>query len=283
MIKGNGIAIRFLACVLLCWQTGWALAAPDLDDQEAPNPADPTAAASHIEINPEYNSGPELSATLFRFVFDYDFAQGVYSVTADVPVGQVRFKNEQKTETGLGDIRTRFFWRFFDNPSSGGGISNMVFNLDAFVPTGDSEKGLGLGTVLLVPSVILAVPISEKLDIFPWVKYKQSTGKTQGRSSPFPPGRQPLPERETEEYISALEMEPTFLFTWTGQNAFITLAPVLEFDLLPEPDEDNYELTFRGSIVKMMGRFGLGFEGTTFVAGEKSQDLQVKLLFSYYF
>ena len=269
--------------MFFCYQSVCALQTSDSDDQEAPNPADPTAAASHIEINPEYNSGPDVTATLFRFVFDYDFAEGVYSVTADVPVGQVHLKKEQKTDTGLGDIRTRFFWRFFDNPAGGGGLRNMVFNLDTFLPTGDSERALGLGTFLLVPSVILAVPVSEKLGIFPWVKYKQSTGKTQGRSSPFPPGKNPTPERETEGYISALEMEPTFLLTWTAQNAFVTLAPVIEFDLLPEPDEDNYELTFKGSIVKMMGRFGLGFEGTAFVAGEKSQDYQAKLMFLYYF
>jgi len=61
------------------------------------------------------------------------------------------------------------------------------------------------------------------------------------------------------------------------------IQPIYEFDLLPEEGEDNYELTLRGQVGKMFGRWGLGLEGVTFIAGEKSQEYQLKGILFYYF
>jgi len=59
--------------------------------------------------------------------------------------------------------------------------------------------------------------------------------------------------------------------------------PIIEWDLLPEPGEDNYEVTLKGQVGRMFGRWGLGTEATVFVAGEKSQDFQVRGMLFYYF
>ena len=112
------------------------------------NPADVTAAASHIEIVPEYNNGDEVSAPLLRLIYDIDWAEGKYSITTELPYGQVDF-DDGKTETGLGDIRLRHFQRVHQAKNPEASIQNMVFSLDAFLPTGDSDKGLGTGTFLL--------------------------------------------------------------------------------------------------------------------------------------
>jgi len=44
-----------------------------------------------------------------------------------------------------------------------------------------------------------------------------------------------------------------------------------------------YELTLRGQLGKMFGRWGLGLDGTTFLAGEKSQEFQIRLVHYFYF
>ena len=116
--------------------------------EEGLNPADVTAAASHIEIVPEYNNGDEVSAPLLRLIYDIDWAEGKYSITTELPYGQVDF-DDGKTETGLGDIRLRHFQRVHQAKNPEASIQNMVFSLDAFLPTGDSDKGLGTGTFLL--------------------------------------------------------------------------------------------------------------------------------------
>ena len=66
-------------------------------------------------------------------------------------------------------------------------------------------------------------------------------------------------------------------------GAWIWLAPNINWDFLPEPGEDNYELTIKGQVGKMFSNIGAGLEGTTFVAGEKSQDYQIRMIVYYYF
>jgi hypothetical protein len=250
------------------------------EESKTYNPADVTEAASHIELMPEYNKLTDGDANLVRLVYDLDWANGKYSVTGELPVGQLNLDSGTE-ETGIGDIRTRFFWKFYDSPNSR--LENMVFNLDVFLPTGDSDKGLGQGTFVIVPSVIFAFPINENFTIYPIPKYKFSTGKTEGSASAFPPGKSPIPGRESEEFINAFEIEMSFVYEFKNHSAWMFLAPIYQVDFEPEPDEDNYELTLRGQVGKMFGRWGLGLEGTTFLAGEKSQEFQMRLLYFYYF
>ena len=268
-----------VVCVLLgiCLSLAVDLSA---EEARAPSPSDPTAAATHVEIMPEYNKGNGLESELIRVVVDKDWAEGKYSVTLELPYGNYEFDDGGK-ETGVGDLRTRMFWKFYDSPEKR--IVNMVAGLDVFLPTGDEDKGLGLGTALLVPSVIMTMPMTDASTLFVIPKYKQSLDKTKGRSSPFSPGRNPIPRRESEEWISAFELELAYSYDVAKYNAWLFLAPIVEWDLLPEPDEDNYELTLKGQVGKMFGKWGLGLEGTTYVAGEQSQDYQARVLYYYYF
>ena len=95
---------------------------------------------------------------------------------------------------------------------------------------------------MIAPTVILDVPMSDRWTVFPSPKLKFSTGKTLGRSSPFPPGRTPEPGRESEDYIFAFELEAYFTYMDPAGWWFF-IDPIIEWDLLPEPDEDNYEAT----------------------------------------
>jgi len=250
------------------------------EESSAPSPSDPTAAATHVEIMPEYNKGNGLESELIRLVLDKDWAEGVYSVTLELPYGNYEFDDGGK-ESGVGDLRTRLFWKFYDAPESR--VANIVAGLDVFLPTGDEDKGMGLGTAMLVPSLIMTMPLADASTLFVIPKYKQSLDKTKGRSSAFSPGRNPIPRRESEEWISAFELELAYAYNIARYSAWLFLAPIMEWDLLPEPDEDNYEVTLRGQVGKMFGKWGLGLEGTTHVAGEKSQDYQARLLYYYYF
>ena len=246
------------------------------------NPADPTEAASHIEAVAEYNRGPDLKAPLFRLIYDTDWGEGKYSFTVEIPYGTADYLDDGTSSTGMGDIRLRYFHRLFAAEDPNDSVQTIVGSLDVFAPTGDADEGLGMGTWLIAPTVIFALPLSERWSVFPGPKLKFSTGKTLGRSSPFPPGKIPIPGRESEEYIFAFELEAYFTYM-DPDGWWFYVDPIIEWDLLPEPDEDNYEATVKSQIGKMWGRWGLGAEGTFFVAGEKSQDYQLRAIFFYYF
>jgi predicted ABC-type ATPase len=246
------------------------------------NPADPTAAASHIEAVAEYNRGPDMKAPLFRLTYDTDWGEGKYSFTVEIPYGTADYLDDGTSNTGMGDIRLRYFHRLFAAEDPNDSVQTIVGSLDVFAPTGDADEGLGMGTWLIAPTVIFALPLSERWSVFPGPKVKFSTGKTLGRSSPFPPGKIPIPGRESEEYIFAFELEAYFTYM-DPDGWWFYVDPIIEWDLLPEPDEDNYEATVKSQIGKMWGRWGLGAEGTFFVAGEKSQDYQLRAIFFYYF
>lgn len=264
---------------------GFVLAHTAVADEEESsgfNPSDPTVAASHIEVIPEYNKGTDYESPLLRLIYDIDWGhQGKYSITAEIPYGYIDFEDDDSA-TGLGDIRLRYFHRLFSNPDPDARVQNVVASLDTFLPTGSSSKGLGLGTTLLAPTVIFDVPLTERITAYPMPKLKFSTSKTLGRSSAFSPGKDPTPARESEEYIYAFGIESYFIYQ-DPSGFWVFLDPVIEWDLLPERGEDNYEMTLKGQIGKMFGRWGLGAESTVFVAGEKSQEFQDRLMYYYYF
>ena len=243
------------------------------------NPADPTEAATNIVIIPEYDKADDYKAYGLRINYDRDWGEGVYSINVEAGYGKAEY-TDGKIESGFTDIRTRFFWKIYDN--EGAALRNMVFNLDMFIPVGDVSKGFGIGTFEFVPGVIFSFPVSNKFTIYPNPRLSFSTGKTTARTSAFPPGRNPLTPRPLEEeYIFAFEIETFFTYEFeVGTWAFI--APIINWDFIPEPNEENYEVTTKLQFGKMFGHIGIGAETTFFVAGEKSQDLQAKLMFYYY-
>lgn len=135
------------------------------------NPADPTAAASHIEAVAEYNKGPDVKAPLFRLTYDIDWGEGKYSITTEIPYGKAEFEDGM-TATGLGDIRLRYFHRLFAADKPGASVQTIVGSLDVFAPTGNADEGLGLGTWLIAPTVIFDLPLSERWSVFPGPKLK---------------------------------------------------------------------------------------------------------------
>jgi hypothetical protein len=229
---------------------------------------------------PEFNKSEEYSSPQLRLVYDIDWGDGKYSITTEVPFGKADFKDGTSV-SGLGDIRIRYFHRLYEASDPGSALQNMVFSLDVFAPTGDAGEGAGLGTWLMAPTLIFSLPLSDNWAVYPAPKFKFSTGKTEGRSSAFYPGRSSIPNREEEDYIRALEVEAYFTRFFDNGSWFF-VDPIVEWDLTPEPNEDNYEFTMKGQLGRMFGRWGLGAEATVFVAGEKSQDYQLRGIFFYY-
>lgn len=244
------------------------------------NPADPTQAATSLVLMPEFDKSDEYKAYGTRLTFDRDWAEGKYSINVEIPYAKVDF-NDGGSETGLADIRTRIFIKIYEKEDAK--LQNMIFNLDVFLPTGNAEEGFGSGTFMLVPGIIFNFPVSERFSIFPNPRFQFTTGKTLSRSSAFYPGKiSQKPRLESEEYIFAFEVETFFVYQF--KKAFWAFAaPNINWDFLPEPDEDNYEMILKGQVGKMFGKFGTGLEGTTFIAGEKSQDYQLRMLFYYFF
>ena len=249
-------------------------------EQKEFNPADPTQAATSLIFMPEYNKAPDYKAYGLRTTLDVDWDEGIYSVNVEAAYGKAEY-TDGVTETGITDTRTRFFWKFYENQESS--LQNMIFSLDVFLPTGNASKGFGAGTFMFVPGVIFAFPISESFAIYPNPRIQFTSGKTTARTSAFPPGRNALgSQRESEQYIFAFELETFFIYYITS-SFWVFADPIFNWDFLPEPNEDNYELTMRNQIGKMFGYWGLGLESTIYLAGEKSQDLQARLVVFYFF
>ena len=118
--------------------------AVNADEPKSFNPADVTEAASHMETMPEYDKLENGDAYLVRLLYDLDWAEGKYSVSGELPVGKIKMDDGSES-SGIGDIRTRFFWKFYDAPKSR--LANMVFNLDVFLPT---ERIAKVRLILLV-------------------------------------------------------------------------------------------------------------------------------------
>ena len=124
-----------------------------LGEEQNYNPADPTFTATSLQFMPEYNQADSYKTNGLRVNIDRDWGGGVYSVNVELAYGRIDY-TEGMSNYGFTDIRSRFFYKFYDN--SGGKLTNMVFNLDVFIPTGNAENGFGIGTFQIVPGVIFA-------------------------------------------------------------------------------------------------------------------------------
>ena len=107
MIHTSASARSLCAAFVLVLLASEARAQQPEQTETAFNPADPTAAASHIEVTPEYNTAEGFDAPLLRLVYDVDWGEGKYSITTEVPVGEVDY-SDGMSASGLGDIRVRY-------------------------------------------------------------------------------------------------------------------------------------------------------------------------------
>ena len=113
---------------------------------------------------------------------DRDWAEGKYSVNVEAAYGKAEY-TDGKSYSGFTEVRTRFFWKFYSSPQSV--LSNMVFNLDLFIPTGNASEGFGTGTWMFVPGIIFAFPVTKSFSIYPNPRFQFTTGKTVARTSAF--------------------------------------------------------------------------------------------------
>ena len=87
----QAMTITVMAVLAVTTTAMVAFAAETEEASSGFNPADPTAAASHIEVIPEYNKGTDYKAPLLRLIYDIDWGDGKYSITTEIPYGRAEF------------------------------------------------------------------------------------------------------------------------------------------------------------------------------------------------
>jgi len=159
-----------------------------------PNPPSNTPAPDGAVLNPSA-PGPvgtvipgailtspliETSLDYQELSFDFEYAlQRNMSVFAEVPIrfvdGEI-FGHDQ----GLGDIRIGAKWGLLDQSSS-----HLTAQLRAYLPTGDSEKGLGTDHTSIEPGLLFSSRLNEQWTIASELRYWFPIDGTNGRGTPF--------------------------------------------------------------------------------------------------
>ena len=126
-----------------------------------------------------------------------------------------------------------------------------MFNLDVFAPTGDGSRGLGTGTWVLVPSVILSAPLTDRLSVFPWLKLKASTGETTAAPSSFGTGIVPFADDDLSDHLFSAELEVPFIYRFPEHQSWVSLTPAIDYDFEPSPGSEAYEVSLKAEVGKM--------------------------------
>ncbi|KXX68073.1 hypothetical protein [Flammeovirga sp. SJP92] len=83
--------------------------------------------------------------------------------------------NTQTNETGIGDVRLRYFYLPYKNYDKLVGAFGP--SVDIYSPTGNVDKGLGSGRWVVAPGLTLGVMAFERIQFFPIISYQYMSEK----------------------------------------------------------------------------------------------------------
>jgi hypothetical protein len=174
-IKTNSILIKvcrgIFALVFSCW-AGFSAAAEEVKKVD---PTDPTNVQFSITPSYDYTKLSEDGGSTSAFSID------TWIPLSEKDLFTIEFKimNSSITglpsETGFSDIRMKYF-HLISTPDMGI-LRAVAPSFDLIVPTGDEDKGLGGGSWLLIPNIVLALGLSETVSAYPTFRYVHSIHK----------------------------------------------------------------------------------------------------------
>ncbi|MHC4252816.1 MAG: transporter, partial [Planctomycetota bacterium] len=149
----------------------------------------------------------------------------------EVPLQKTHYQGRGAT-SGFGDLRFRYFGLPYLNPAPR--AYALGLSVDVFAPTGDVDKGLGLGDWVFAPGLLVGLRASDSVTVFPNFAYIFATGPTalagSGGLDPLPPGVVPPSAEDTRGFLfeiqslirlprkGYLNVNPTYLKTTSGAD-----------------------------------------------------------------
>jgi hypothetical protein len=162
------------------------------DDGGSVDPSDPTQVTFHLMQEFEWNKlsesqGDTVAYKLSPFI---PLMIGEQSFLANIEVPLTYSGTDVLGHyTGMGDTRMKLFWLIGTESDF---VRAVVPSFDAIAPTGDSDKGLGGGSWILMPNMVFALQLAENLSIYPFFRYVHSDGPRPfllpDSGIPVPPG-----------------------------------------------------------------------------------------------
>ena len=134
------------------------------------DPSDVTALVTSLSPVLEYaryDNGGEPDDGLWQMKIEGQYSKDSILLLADIGYGY-RTGNE---EGGILDSRVRFFHVPYRNPDPETWLSALGWSIDAYIPFGDVDEGLGSGNWVLAPGVIWTHPFSA-VDVSPNLVYE---------------------------------------------------------------------------------------------------------------
>ena len=193
-------------------------------------PPRPTAPLSRLQIFTEWNR--LATGDVYGLRLQGAIAPGKrHLFLLELPVQRAHYQG-LGAAGGVGDLRFRYFGLPYVNLTPR--AYALGLSLDVFAPTGDPDKGLGLGDWVFAPGLLVGLRAGDSVTLFPSFSYVLATGPTSlagsGGLDPLPPGVTPPGAEDTRGFVFEIRglirlprkgylwVTPTYLKTTSGAD-----------------------------------------------------------------
>ena len=251
-----------------------------------------TAWRSRLDIQGEWTNLTRDAGERFAVKFTYQRRLSARrSLSVEVPLVYTDLKGEP-TETGLGDTQFKYFWLDFEKPVEGKIYQGFVPIFDALLPTGDEDRGLGGGAVVLKPGVVVRFKPSDRWSINPLFRYVISLDDYfvgGNPESPIPrPDNEPsprsrfffpeLPFLADLVKVRGFNIDIPFVYRPKNNRYLSFVAPKLEIFWSNSSDNSGTTVTFKLELGKRLNQqFGISGEVQLPVSGDTTFDSVMKV------
>lgn len=136
------------------------------------DPSDPTSTANHILYDWSWQRLSQEQGEWLAFKINprisLELCGQTFLAQANIPVQAHTDLINRGGNTGFGDLRTKLGWLI---PLKGKRLCSVMPSFEAIAPTGDTNKGLGGGNWLYMPSLLLACKPARNLALYPTFRY----------------------------------------------------------------------------------------------------------------
>lgn len=126
---------------------------------------------SYIEIDSRFYNG-----SIWGLGYAYSLSPNT-NLAVSVPVLDLNFNRDHNS--GIGDTSVAFSWTPLQAVSVRPWVPKQVgTGIEVSLPTGDPASGLGLDTTVVTPFLGLAIPITDRFTLLPYLMYSRSVDET---------------------------------------------------------------------------------------------------------
>ncbi len=202
-------------------QSATAATSDDVTVEEVKTFLDPTVMIHGIDYSFTTNSLP-LPARLYTHRFKGFWAINAWTgVWAELPVRNLA-SPERSDDSGVGD--TVLGWGAITHEKLDSRLTTSVVTFEALAPTGDPDRGTGVGTWILAPGAAAAFNPTDRFPVYVLGRYLHSVESLGGRSrGDEVEGRPSLKVRSVELTVQTVHILP--------KGFFLSAVPSFVFNL----------------------------------------------------